>query len=287
LGSSLKHMVSVPIFNSFEAFSSSLVTPDFSFLNNSKTLVVAITLAIVASLETLLSLEAADSLDLEKRISSSNKELIAQGSGNIISGLLGGLPLTSVVVRTSTNIYTGGRTRASTIFHGLLLVFAVFLVPTFINKIPLASLAAILLMMGYKLASPAIFKKVFMEGYDQFLPFIITILVVVFKDLLWGIFIGTAVGLLFVLRTNFKNVISFVRDGKNVLVKFNKDVYFLNKPKIKEVLMNLQEGDELLIDGTKAQFIDHDIYSILEEFKIGAKDRNIAVTFKNIANIGK
>jgi MFS superfamily sulfate permease-like transporter len=284
LGDSLKHMVSVPMFKTFSEFSNSLILPDFSFLTNPKILVVAITLAIVASLETLLSLEASDSIDPEKRISSSNKELIAQGTGNIISGMLGGLPITSVVVRTSTNIYSGAKTRTSAIFHGFLLVAAVFLIPTFINKIPLASLAAVLLMVGYKLASPVIFKKVFNEGFDQFIPFIITILVIVFKDLLWGIFIGTAVGLLFVLRTNFKNVISTVREGKNVLVKFNKDVYFLNKPQIKDILMNLNEGDEILIDGTKATFIDHDIYSILEEFKKGAHDRKIDVAFKNIVN---
>ncbi len=284
LGSSLKHMVSVPIFQTVSEFSNSLTLPDFSFLTNPKTFAVAATLAIVASLETLLSLEAADSLDPEKRISSSNKELIAQGTGNIFSGLLGGLPLTSVVVRSSTNIYSGAKTRVSAIFHGFLLVAAVFLIPTFINKIPLAALAAVLLMVGYKLASPSIFKKMFRDGLDQFIPFVITILVIVFKDLLWGIFIGTAVGLLFVLRTNFKNVVSHIRDGKNVLIKFNKDVYFLNKPQIKDILMNLAEGDDVLIDGTKATFIDHDIYSILEEFKIGAKDRKIEVEFKNIIN---
>jgi MFS superfamily sulfate permease-like transporter len=284
LGGSLKHMVSVPVFSSLNEFSNSLIFPDFSFLNNSKIYIVAITLATVASLESLLSLEAGDSLDPEKRISSSNKELIAQGTGNIISGFLGGLPVTSVVVRTSTNIYSGAKTRVSAIFHGFLLIAAVFLIPTLINKIPLASLAAVLLMVGYKLASPAVFKKVYKEGFDQFIPFIITILVIVFKDLLWGIFIGTAVGLLFVLRTNFKNVVSYVRDGKSVLMKFNKDVYFLNKPQIKEILMNLNDGDEIMIDGTKATFIDHDIYSILDEFKKGAKDRNIDVDFKNIVN---
>jgi MFS superfamily sulfate permease-like transporter len=282
LGASLKHMVSVPVFKSFSEFSTSLILPDFSFLTNPKIFVVAITLAIVASLETLLSLEAGDSLDPEKRISSSNKELIAQGTGNIISGILGGLPVTSVVVRTSTNIYSGGKTRASTIFHGFLLVAAVFLIPTFINKIPLASLAAVLLMVGYKLASPSIFKKVFNEGFDQFIPFVITILVIVFKDLLWGIFIGTAVGLLFVLRTNFKNVISYVREGSSVLIKFNKDVYFLNKPQMKEIIMNLKENDDILVDGTKATFIDHDIYNILEEFKSSAKDKKINVEFKNV-----
>ncbi len=287
LGNSLKHMVSLPTFNNFSEFSNSFLSPNFSILADSKIYIIALSLAIVASIETLLSLEAADSIDPERRISSANKELIAQGTGNVLAGLLGGLPVTSVVVRTSTNIYSGGKTRFSAIFHGFLLIAAVFLIPKIINRIPLAALAAVLIMVGYKLASPSVFKKIFKNGMDQFIPFIVTILIIVFKDLLWGIFIGTAIGLLFVLRTNFKNVISFVRDGHSVLVKFNKDVYFLNKPQIKEILMNLKEGDDLLIDGTKAAFIDHDIYAILEEFNIGALERKIEVTFKNINSNNK
>jgi MFS superfamily sulfate permease-like transporter len=287
LGNSPIHMVSVPLFKSFSDFTTTLISPDFSILTNPKIYTVAITLAIVASLESLLSLEAADSLDSEKRISSSDKELVAQGVGNIIAGFLGGLPVTSVVVRTSANVYSGGKTRMSTIVHGLLLVISVILIPTILNKIPLASLAAILLMVGYKLANPEVFKKVFKEGYDQFIPFIITILVIVFKDLLWGIFIGTLVGLVFVLRTNFKNVISFVRDNRNVLIKFNKDVHFLNKPKMKEILMSLTEGDEVFIDGTKATFIDHDVLKILFEFKKSSKKKGMIVEFKNINKSSK
>ncbi|PWK28143.1 carbonic anhydrase [Arcicella aurantiaca] len=287
LGNSPIHMVSVPLFKSFSDFTTTLISPDFTFLTNPKIYTVAITLAIVASLESLLSLEAADSLDPEKRISSSDKELVAQGVGNIIAGFLGGLPVTSVVVRTSANVYSGGKTRMSTIVHGLLLVISVILIPTILNKIPLAALAAILLMVGYKLANPDIFKKVFKEGFDQFIPFVITILVIVFKDLLWGIFIGTLVGLIFVLRTNFKNVISFVRDNRNVLIKFNKDVHFLNKPKMKEILMSLEEGDEVFIDGTKATFIDHDVLKILFEFKKSAKKKGMIVEFKNINKSSK
>ena len=287
LGNSTVHMVSVPLFKTFKDFTTTLITPDFSFFTNAKIYTVAVTLAIVASLESLLSLEAADSIDPEKRISSSNKELKAQGIGNILSGFLGGLPLTSVVVRTSANVYSGAKTRTSSIFHGVLLLASVFIIPTILNKIPLASLAAVLLMVGYKLASPAIFMKVFKEGYNQFIPFMITILVIVFKDLLWGIAIGSVVGILFVLKTNFRNVISYIREGKNVLIKFNKDVFFLNKPQIKELLMNLKEHDVVFIDGTKATFIDHDIFSILVDFKNNAQNKGIDVEFKNINNSNK
>lgn len=282
LGTSPIHMVAVPLFNSISDFTTTLISPDFSFFANAKIYTVAVTLAIVASLESLLSLEASDSIDPEKRISSSDKELVAQGVGNILVGFLGGLPVTSVVVRTSANVYSGAKSRMSAIVHGFLLLVSVILIPTILNKIPLASLAAVLLMVGYKLANPSIFKKVFKEGFDQFIPFAITILVIVFKDLLWGIFIGTFVGLLFVLRTNFKNVVSHIREGSNVLIKFNKDVHFLNKPKIKEVLMSLKEGDEVFIDGTRATFIDHDIFNILLEFKKSAKNKGISVEFKNI-----
>jgi MFS superfamily sulfate permease-like transporter len=282
LGNSSMHMVAVPLFKSIGNFTSALISPDFTFLSNPKIYTVAITLAIVASLESLLSLEAADSIDTEKRISSSNQELKAQGIGNILSGFLGGLPVTSVVVRTSANVYSGGKTRLSSIFHGFLLIGSIVFIPTILNKIPLAALAAILLMVGYKLSNPQVFKKVFKEGYDQFIPFIVTILVVIFKDLLWGIAVGSLVGILFVLRTNFNNAVTSIREGKNVFIKLNKDIYFMNKSQIKEILVDLVEGDDVTIDGTKAKFIDHDIFSILLEFKKNAKFRNIEVDFKNV-----
>ncbi|MBP6409519.1 MAG: SulP family inorganic anion transporter [Pseudarcicella sp.] len=282
LGDSSKHMVAVPIFASFSDFTSTLISPDFSFLSNAKTYTVALTVAMVASLESLLSLEAADSIDIEKRISSGDKELKAQGIGNILSGFLGGLPVTSVVVRTSANVYSGGKTRMSAIFHGILLLCSVVLIPTIINKIPLAALAAVLLMVGYKLSSIKIFKKVFKEGYDQFIPFIVTILVVVFKDLLWGIAIGTLVGIIFVLRTNFNNAISYLREKNNVLIKLNKDISFMNKSQLKDVLLDLRENDDVQIDGSKAKFIDHDIFDILLDLKKNAKQKNITVEFKNV-----
>jgi MFS superfamily sulfate permease-like transporter len=275
-------MVSIPIFKNLNDFSKALVFPDFSFLTNPHLYTVAITLAVVASLESLLSLEAGDSIDPQKRISSSDKELIAQGVGNTLAGFLGGLPVTSVVVRTSANVYSGAKTRMSSLVHGLLLLASVFLIPVLMNKIPLAALASILLMVGYKLAKPSIFLKIYKEGYDQYIPFAVTVAVIIFKDLLFGIFIGTFVGLLFVVFTNFRSVISVIRDGNNVLVKFNKDISFLNKPRIKNILMELKEGDDVFIDGSRANFIDHDIYTMLYDFKRNSKIKGIDVTFKKV-----
>ena len=282
LGNSPIHMVSIPIFKNLNDFSKALVFPDFSFLANPQIYSIAITLAVVASLESLLSLEAGDSIDPQKRISSSDKELIAQGVGNTLAGFLGGLPVTSVVVRTSANVYSGAKTRMSSLVHGFLLLASVFLIPSLMNKIPLSALAAILLMVGYKLAKPSIFFKVYKEGYDQYIPFAVTVLVIIFKDLLFGIFIGTFVGLLFVVFTNFRSVISVVRDGNNVLIKFNKDISFLNKPRIKNILMDLKEGDDVFIDGSRANFIDHDIYTMLYDFKRSSKARGIELTFKKV-----
>ncbi len=282
LGNSPIHMVSMPILNSFQDFQKVLIFPDFSFLGNVHTYTVAITLAIVASLESLLSLEAGDSIDPQKRISSSDKELVAQGVGNTIVGFLGGLPLTSVVVRTSANVYAGGKTRMSSMVHGVLLLASVVFIPMLMNRIPLSALAAILLMVGYKLAKPSVFKRVYKEGYDQYIPFATTIIIIIFKDLLFGIFIGTFVGLLFVVFTNFRSVISVIREGNTVLIKFNKDVSFLNKPRIKNILMSLKEGDEVLIDGSRANFIDHDIFTLLYTFKKGSKSKGIEVVFKKV-----
>jgi MFS superfamily sulfate permease-like transporter len=282
LGNSPMHMVAIPIFNNTKEFTSALLTPDFSFLTNTHVYTLSITLAVVASLESLLSLEAGDSIDPKKRISSANKELIAQGIGNTIAGFLGGLPITSVVVRTSANVYSGAQTRISSMVHGLLLALSVILIPSIMNKIPLSALAAVLLMVGYKLANPMALKRIYKEGYDQYIPFAVTVLVIIFKDLLFGIFVGTFVGLLFVVFTNFRSVISVVRDEHNVLIKFNKDVSFLNKPRIKEILMSLKEGDDVFIDGTKANFIDHDIFTILYDFKQNSIQKGITVDFKKI-----
>jgi MFS superfamily sulfate permease-like transporter len=280
LGDSKDHMVNLPIFASTSEIFAGLISPDWSFLSNPKVYSIAITLAIVATLESLLSLEATDSLDPLKRISSPDRELLAQGAGNVVSGLLGGLPITSVIVRSSTNIYSGGKSRMSGFFHGILLIVAVMLLPLYLNKIPLACLASILLYTGYKLAHPKEFKKVFAEGWKQYVPFLVTVVVVVGVDLLWGIFIGTLVGLAFVIITNYSSVFTVFKNGNDILIKFQKDVTFLHKMSLKETLRKIPAGSEVFIDATKVHFMDHDINLLIQEFMSTANERGIGVDLK-------
>lgn len=280
LGDSKDHMVNLPIFASSSDIWSGLVSPDWSFISNPKIYSIAVTLAIVASLESLLSLEATQSLDPLKRISSPDRELLAQGIGNVSSGLLGGIPITSVIVRSSTNIYAGGKTRMSGFFHGILLLVAVLALPIYLNKIPLACLASILLYTGYKLAHPKEFKKVITEGWKQWVPFLITVAVVVGVDLLWGIFIGTLVGLVFVMITNYSSVFSVFINGNEILIKFQKDVTFLHKMSLKETLRKIPTGSEVYIDTTKVHFMDHDIHLLIQEFVETAQERGIEIDFK-------
>ncbi|HPM29265.1 MAG TPA: SulP family inorganic anion transporter [Chryseolinea sp.] len=254
--------------------------PDFSQLANSKVFIVAITLALVASLETLLNIEAADKLDPFKRITSLDHELKSQGVGNIVSGLIGGLPVTSVIVRTSANVASGAKSKASAISHGFLLLIAVALIPSFLQLIPLASLAGILLVLGYKLTSVGLFKEMFKKGYGQFVPFIVTIVAILFSDLLIGVFIGILVGIFFVLKTNFKSAIMLVNDGDNFLLKFTKDVSFLNKASLRKSFESIPNNASLIIDGSNAQFIDQDIIATVEDFKLSAPTKNIDVQIK-------
>ncbi len=280
LGDSKDHMVNLPIFASSSDIWHGLVSPDWSFISNPKIYSIAITLAIVASLESLLSLEATESLDPLKRIASPDRELLAQGIGNVSSGLLGGIPITSVIVRSSTNIYAGGKTRMSGFFHGILLLVAVLALPIYLNKIPLACLASILLYTGYKLAHPKEFKKVIAEGWKQWVPFLVTVAVVVGVDLLWGIFIGTLVGLIFVIITNYSSVYTVFINGNEILIKFQKDVTFLHKMSLKENLRKIPAGSEVFIDTTKVHFMDHDIHLLIQEFISTANERGIEVDLK-------
>jgi len=280
LGDSKDHMVNLPIFASTSELWGGLVSPDWSFITNSKVYSIALTLAIVASLESLLSLEATDSLDPLKRISSPDRELLAQGVGNVTSGLLGGIPITSVIVRSSTNIYSGGKSRMSGFFHGILLLVAVLALPLYLNKIPLACLASVLLYTGYKLAHPSGFKKVIAEGWKQWVPFLVTIAVVVGVDLLWGIFIGTLVGLVFVVVTNYSSVFTVFIKGNEVLIKFQKDVTFLHKMALKEALRKIPTGSEVFIDISKVHFMDHDINLLIQEFIATAHERGIEADLK-------
>jgi MFS superfamily sulfate permease-like transporter len=280
LGDSKDHMVNLPIFASTSEVWSGLVSPDWSFITNSKVYSIALTLAIVASLESLLSLEATDSLDPLKRISSPDKELLAQGVGNVASGLLGGIPITSVIVRSSTNVYSGAKSRMSGFFHGILLLAAVLALPLYLNKIPLACLASVLLYTGYKLAHPSAFKKVIAEGWKQWVPFLVTVAVVVGVDLLWGIFIGTLVGLIFVILTNYSSVFTVFQNGNEVLIKFQKDATFLHKMSLKEALRKIPAGSEVYIDLSKVHFMDHDIKQLIDEFIATAHERGIEADLK-------
>lgn len=282
LGNSAQHMVQFPTLEKWTDITAALTFPDFSALAKTDVYVTAITLALVASLESLICLEVADRIDTSHRYSSPNQELIAQGIGNTICGLLGGLPITAVVIRTTTNVYSGAKTRLSTLFHGVLLLISIFTVASFIRMIPLACLAALLIFVGYKLARISIFKNMYIQGMDQFVPFITTILAIIFTDLLSGVGIGLVVGIIYVIYSNFSSAITMVRDGKNVLVVFSKDVSFLNNANLKDVISSLKEGDSVLFDGAKAQFIDKDFYQTLEEFKENAHFRNIKVEFRYV-----
>ncbi len=271
------HLVSLPNFFGIEDFVSQLQGPDWSILSQGSLYTVALTIAIIASIETLLSVEAVDKIDPFKRIAPTNRELKAQGIGNIVSGLLGGLPITAVIVRSSTNVYNGGKTKMSAFLHGVWLLLAVLFFSAYLNYIPLASLAAILLFVGYKLASPALFRTIYHQGSEQFIPFIVTIVAILLTDLLIGIGIGMATGLFFVIKTNYHKAISMHRENGTYTIVFHKSVNFLNKALLRKYLSEVEEGSTLIIDGSKAEFIDHDILETIEDFKVTAKEKGINV----------
>lgn len=279
---SAKHLVSLPELGSAENFIAQLHSPDFSYLGNPTVYKIALTLAIIASLETLLSIEAVDKLDPLKRIAPTNRELKAQGLGNLISGLMGGLPITAVIVRSSTNINAGGQTRMSCFLHGVFLLVSVMFLAPYLNLIPLACLAAILLQTGYKLAKPALFREYYRKGWSQFLPFAITVAAILTTDLLMGIAIGMASGIFFVLRANFHEAITLTQHGSNYLLRLHKDVSFLNKALLRTHLASIPNDAELLIDGHKALFIDHDILETLADFRLAAVDRGINVEIQGV-----
>jgi MFS superfamily sulfate permease-like transporter len=277
----VKHLVNLPVPESVNAFFHQFALPDFAVISNKVVWTTALTIAVVGSLETLLSLEAADRLDPYKRISSSNRELRAQGIGNIVSGLIGGIPVTSVVVRTAANVEAGGRTRLSTVIHGVLLLASVILLPGVLRMTPLASLATILIMVGYKLTKPSLYRAVFRQGWDQFIPFVVTTVAVVFLDLLTGVLVGLAFGVFFVIRTNHHDAITVVNRDANYLFRFTKDASFVNKNEFRRKLRQLPEGSKLLVDGTRALFIDHDILEILDDFRQMARHKNIEIEVKH------
>ncbi|MFC4263087.1 SulP family inorganic anion transporter [Ferruginibacter yonginensis] len=273
-------LVNIPIAKDTKEFISFFHLPNWSFITNKDVWITAVTLALVASLETLLGIEAVDKLDPMQRITPPNRELVAQGAGNIVSGLLGGLPLTSVIVRSSANVNAGARTKMSTIFHGTLIFICVAFVPNLLNLIPKAALAAVLIFTGYKLAKISIFKDYWKKGWEQFMPFVITITAIVLTDLLKGVLIGIGVGIFYVIRSNFRTAIFMVQDGNQYLIRLRKDVSFFSKPKLKHIFENMPNNASVIIDLTKAEFIDQDIIDTINEFDMNAPERNIQVTVK-------
>lgn len=277
------HLVSLPVPESMSQFWTQFSFPDFSQMANVEIWVVAITIAAVASIETLLCIEAADKLDPLKRYTNTNTELKAQGVGNIISCLIGGIPMTSVIVRTSANINSGGKTKIAAISHALFLLIAVVAIPQIINKIPLASLAAILLVIGFKLASPKIFVHMWKNSKKfQFIPFVVTIVAIVMTDLLVGVGIGLAVSIYFILRGNLKLAYFFKKDkhteGETIQIELAQEVSFLNKAAIKQTFNHLPEESKIIIDASNTVYIDLDVLQLIKDFvNFGSKEKNIDV----------
>ena len=287
---SANHLVTVPIPEDINMFLGQFTFPNFGVALNPEVWIAGITIAIVASLETLLSVEATDKLDPAKRTTPTNRELFAQGTGNIISGLIGGLPITQVIVRSSANVQSGGKSKLSTIIHGGFLLLAVLLIPRLLNKIPLAVLAAVLIIVGYKLAKPALFKQMFYLGKTQFIPFIVTVIGVVFTDLLMGIGLGLAVGITTILIQNYQNshflhILESDGDDHRVKMTLSEEISFLNKGAILRELNSLPKNTKLVLDVRKTVRLHYDILEILDEFAFRAKSKNIDI--KLISNRGE
>lgn len=274
-----QHLVQLPVIGSVDDVTAMFTTPDLSALLRADVWVVAATIAVVGSIETLLCIEATDKLDPENRISDPNRELRGQGIGNFVCGLLGGLPITSVIVRSSANVYSGARTRLSTLVHGLALLVAVVFLGRLLNLVPLATLASVLIVVGYKLSSWSIIKSMWAQGPAQFIPFAVTMVAIVFTDLLQGIGIGMLAGVFFVLRSNYHAAVTLVNKEESWLLRLNKDTSFIHKAELKRKLRRIPDRALLIVDGTKALYIDNDIYETLREFEDGASFRGIQIQY--------
>ena len=281
-----EHLVQLPTASSASEFFAQFTFPDFSGLTNPAVWITAVTIAAVASVETLLCLEAGDKMDPMKRFSSANTELKAQGIGNILAGLLGGLPMTSVIVRTTANVNAGAKTKLSAIVHGAFLLLAVILIPGLLNKMPMACLAAILIMIGLKLASPKVFIHMWKAGKYQFIPFIVTVIAVVATDLLKGVGIGLMVSVFFILKGNMKLAYFFKKEdhqeGETIYIDLAQEVSFLNKAALKQTLAHLPKNSKVVIDAAGTVYIDYDVLQLIRDFlNYGSKDKNISVTLRN------
>jgi carbonic anhydrase len=280
------HLVVLPVADSASDFISFFTLPDFTALTNFKVYITAATIALVASIESLLSVEAADKLDTYKRNTPTNQELKAQGIGNMVSGMIGGLPITAVIVRSSANINSGARTKMSAILHGILLLVCAIFIPNVLNLIPLSCLAALLLTVGYKLAKISLFKEMYLQGWRQLAPFLTTIIVILMTNLLVGIGVGMVLAIFFILKDNYKTPYFFKHDdraaGEVYLLELSEHVSFLNKGSIQLTLDNLPKGSEIVIDGTKTVQIDYDVQELIYNFWNNAKQREITVELKNV-----
>ncbi|WCL50357.1 SulP family inorganic anion transporter [Leptospira sp. GIMC2001] len=278
------HLVTLPDILKSDTFFENLTFPNYSAYKNLSIYGVGLTIAIIASIESLLSIEAIDKMDPKRRSTSTNRELIAQGIGNFLCGIFGGIPVTSVIVRSTANLTAGAKTKLSCILHGILLLLSILFFANVLNLIPLSSLAAILIVIGFKLTNPSVFIEIYKKGQNQFIPFLFTIIAILFTDLLIGIFIGTAIGLIFVLKGNYKEVITLTKHNENYLLRLNRDAFFINKPELKQKILDIPDGASVLLDGSRAEFIDNDVLETLEDFLDSCIDRNIDVEVYKIHN---
>lgn len=274
-----KHLVQLPFAGGWQDFGSNIKFPNWGYITNPQIYQVALTIAIVGSLESLLSIDAADKLAGEGVLTSKNRELLAQGAGNTLSGFIGGLPITAVIVRTTANQTAGAKSNLSAFLHGVWLLICVVTIPFVLNLIPLSTLAALLLLVGYKLAKPALFKQMLNKGMNQFIPFAATIVAILFTDLLIGIIFGIVVGFAFVIRSNMHNAVIMVKDDEHILVRFYKDVSFMQKSALIKIFNDIPDGSAVILDGRDA-FIDDDIVELVEDFMKRAPNRNIKVELK-------
>lgn len=281
-----QQLVNIPVADSISDFFGQFTLPDFSHLTNPNVWLTAVVIAIIASLETLLCVEATDKLDPYKRITPTNRELKAQGLGNFVSGMIGGLPITQVIVRSSTNITFGGRTKLSAIFHGFFLLIAALLIPQVINMIPLATLACILFVVGYKLAKPSLFKAMYDLGWSQFVPFIATVVGIMFTDLLQGIMIGMMVAVFYILRGHYRNPYILHESKVNGIdvttIILAEEVSFLNKGSLLNTLKNLPDGANVVINASGTKQIDHDVIEVIRDFIINSKNKEIMVKVEGL-----
>lgn len=274
------HMVNVPVSNSPEEFLALFRLPTFGAIGNGAVWTIALTLAIVASLESLLSVKAVDEIDPKRRVTDKNRELLAQGTGNIVSGLLGGIPITSVIVRSSANVDAGADSRLSTVLHAVWLLLSVAFIPFVLNLIPLSALAAILIATGYKLAKPKLFTDRWKQGFTQFIPFVATVIAILLTDLLVGIVIGLLIGLAFVIWRNLADVITYVDIDNAVMVRAKRNLYFIHKVQLQAALSRIPDDHDVLIDLSGTNFVDLDNIDIINTFIKGAPFRNLRVVIK-------